>query len=79
MLEVTLGALLAISATGSLFLGLWVRALKGQIRAEEEARHVRNSRKLEVAKREILREDVGDDVAWRARMRKRLREANRGD
>tara|TARA_Y100000401_G_C8318203_1_gene223750 strand:- start:839 stop:1075 length:237 start_codon:yes stop_codon:yes gene_type:complete len=75
--EVLLGILLAVLSGSGLFLWLYIRSVKKQVAAEEEALRFRNARKLEAARREILREPAGDGDAWRSRMRRKLRESQR--
>jgi predicted Holliday junction resolvase-like endonuclease len=77
MIEVLLGALLVVLPGGLLLAWLYMRSVKKRVAAEEEALRFRNARKLEAARREIMREPVAAGTAWRRRMRKRLREADR--
>lgn len=77
MLEVAVGAGMAL-IVGVVFLIWRVTSVReDKVRAEEEARRLRIGRKKEAARREILREPIGNGDAWRRRMRRRLREARR--
>lgn len=74
MVEVVVGIALTLIACVLAFAWFGVRVTEDKQKAESEAASLRLGRERRAKADKIMRENVADDVAWRRRVRERLRE-----